>query len=252
MIPSAFLVPVSPPAPDEPVLLSEHLYSYDADVSPELRELGQRTMALAFLGWLMRSQTDLTARPVKGGGDGGGTRMTRTLATSAVHPGRPGIHAAESEPCHAGASPDDAMTAHAAPTAPPPRRSAEGGTGPLVVVESPYAGDVDRNLAYLRAALADCFARGEAPFASHGLYTQPGVLRDEVPEERAKGIAAGFLWGSVAPKRAFYLDYGWTPGMQAGLAEAFRLRQIIALRRLGGRWAQGKSRRRTTGRGTGW
>lgn len=40
----------------------------------------------------------------------------------------------------------------------------------LVVVESPYAGDVERNLRYLRAAMADCLARGEAPFASHGLY----------------------------------------------------------------------------------
>lgn len=52
----------------------------------------------------------------------------RNLATSAVDRESPGIHAAESEPCHAGASPNDAMIAHAAPTAPPPRRSAEGGT----------------------------------------------------------------------------------------------------------------------------
>lgn len=65
MTPAVFLVPVSPPAPDEPALLSDHLYSYDADVSPELREFGQRLVALSFLGWLMRSQTNLTARPVK-------------------------------------------------------------------------------------------------------------------------------------------------------------------------------------------
>jgi hypothetical protein len=54
----------------------------------------------------------------------------------------------------------------------------------LVVVESPYAGNIERNLRYLRACMADCLRRGEAPFASHGLYTQPGVLRDELPKDR--------------------------------------------------------------------
>jgi hypothetical protein len=57
----------------------------------------------------------------------------------------------------------------------------------LVVVESPYAGDVTRNLEYARAAMADCLARGEAPFASHALYTQIGVLDDTKPEERKLG-----------------------------------------------------------------
>lgn len=47
-----------------------------------------------------------------------------------------------------------------------------------VIVESPYAGDIERNMRYLRACLADCLRRGEAPFASHAIYTQPGVLDD--------------------------------------------------------------------------
>jgi hypothetical protein len=106
----------------------------------------------------------------------------------------------------------------------------------LVVVESPYAGDVERNLRYLRAAMADCLARGEAPFASHALYTQPGVLRDEVPEERTKGITAGFRWGEVASLRVFYTDLGWSGGMRAGLAEAQRLGQPVEHRTLPG-WA---------------
>jgi hypothetical protein len=36
--------------------------------------------------------------------------------------------------------------------------------------------------------------RGEAPIASHLLYTQPGVLNDGVPAERAHGIEAGLAW----------------------------------------------------------
>lgn len=67
-----------------------------------------------------------------------------------------------------------------------------------VVVESPYAGNVERNLAYARACLHDCLLRGEAPIASHLLYTQPGVLDDDRPEERKLGIEAGLVWGALA------------------------------------------------------
>jgi hypothetical protein len=56
-----------------------------------------------------------------------------------------------------------------------------------VVIESPYAGDVERNLRYVRACMRDCLLRGEAPYASHALYTQPDVLCDEIPEERQYG-----------------------------------------------------------------
>lgn len=114
----------------------------------------------------------------------------------------------------------------------------------LVVVESPYAGDVERNLRYLRACMADCFARGEAPFASHGLYTQPGVLRDEVPEERSKGIAAGFEWGRVAERRVFYTDLGWSRGMHQGLDEAKRMGQPCEFRCLGAYWGTASSARK--------
>jgi hypothetical protein len=106
----------------------------------------------------------------------------------------------------------------------------------LVVIESPYAGDVDRNLKYLRACMADCLARGEAPFASHALYTQPGVLRDEVPEERKKGITAGFAWGAFAAARVFYTDLGWSSGMRDGVKEARFLGQPVETRSLPG-WA---------------
>ena len=84
----------------------------------------------------------------------------------------------------------------------------------LVILESPYAGDVERNVAYARACMADCLRRGEAPIASHLLYTQPGVLDDHVPEERRLGINAGLAWGLVADMAVFYQDLGWSPGME--------------------------------------
>lgn len=73
---------------------------------------------------------------------------------------------------------------------------------------------------YLAAALRDCVLRGETPYASHGLLTLPGVLRDEVPEERERGIRAGFAWREVAHGTAFYVDLGWSNGMSAGSKHA--------------------------------
>ena len=85
----------------------------------------------------------------------------------------------------------------------------------LVYIESPYAGDVEHNLAYARRAMADSLARGESPFASHLLYTQPGILDDNDPVQRRQGIEAGFDWGQYADLAAFYLDLGWSEGMLA-------------------------------------
>lgn len=102
----------------------------------------------------------------------------------------------------------------------------------LVIIESPYAGEVDLNVAYARAAMRDSLNRGEAPIASHLLYTQPGILRDDVPEERQWGIDAGLAWRRVAEAAAFYVDRGWSGGMLAakGIYEAeglpFELRWI--------------------------
>src|SRR3990167_4164627 len=84
----------------------------------------------------------------------------------------------------------------------------------LVVIESPYAGDIDLNLRYLRACMKDCLMREEAPFASHALYTQPGVLDDNIMEERLLGIGAGFAWGDRADYVVFYVDLGESKGME--------------------------------------
>jgi hypothetical protein len=102
------------------------------------------------------------------------------------------------------------------------------------VIESPFAGDVTRNLRYVRAAMKDCLHRGESPFASHALYTQEGVLDDTVPEERKLGMEAGFTWGEAAQKVVAYTDLGITPGMERGLVIAKDRGLIIEIRQLGG------------------
>lgn len=89
-----------------------------------------------------------------------------------------------------------------------------------VIVETPYAGDVERNAHYARLCLHDCLTRGEAPFASHLLYTQESVLNDGIPEERQLGILAGLEWGFVAEATVVYMDYGISNGMKEGIKRA--------------------------------
>lgn len=89
---------------------------------------------------------------------------------------------------------------------------------PLVIVESPFAGPtpgtIARNLRYARMAIRDCITKGESPIASHLLYTQDGILLDTIPEERELGILCGYAWLRVAHKAVFYIDLGYSPGME--------------------------------------
>lgn len=87
-----------------------------------------------------------------------------------------------------------------------------------VILESPYAGDVERNIQYARQCLKDSLNRNEAPIASHLLYTQ--VLNDNVPNERELGIDAGLVWKDVADLHVFYIDYGMSKGMEYALEKA--------------------------------
>lgn len=105
-----------------------------------------------------------------------------------------------------------------------------------VIVESPYGSPDpeirERNVAYARAALRDCILRGESPYASHLLYTQPGILVDEVPEERQLGIDAGFVWRSLAKKTVVYQDLGISKGMEYGIKHAQSIGHEIEYRSL--------------------
>lgn len=74
---------------------------------------------------------------------------------------------------------------------------------------------IDRNVRYARRALLDSLERGEAPYASHLLYTQ--VLEDSTPEQRQHGLEAGWAWQSSADAIVVYTDFGVSDGMQAAI-----------------------------------
>lgn len=88
----------------------------------------------------------------------------------------------------------------------------------IVIVESPFAGNMEVNRAYAIKACADCFRRGEIPFASHLLY--PQILDELKPEEREQGITAGYKFWPLADRIVFYMDRGESPGMTRAMQRA--------------------------------
>lgn len=105
----------------------------------------------------------------------------------------------------------------------------------LVIVESPFMYQDDnedlraigqlRNITYARLALSDCLFRGEAPYASHLLLTQPFVLDDDDANERKLGIDAGLDWGDKADASVFYTDLGISTGMKYGKIRADKIKR---------------------------
>lgn len=107
----------------------------------------------------------------------------------------------------------------------------------LTILESPYAAETPEGIAinveYARACVRDSLERGEAPIASHLLYTQPGILRDEIAAERQWSIDAGLAWRSVAQASVVYTDLGITRGMEYGIKAAEEAGIPVEYRSLG-------------------
>jgi len=101
----------------------------------------------------------------------------------------------------------------------------------LVSIESPYAGDTERNITYAKRAMLDSIERDEAPFASHLLY--PQVLDDNDMFQRETGFACSFAWIQWADYLAVYTDYGISPGMQRAIDYAYEIEVAVFYRTIG-------------------
>ena len=102
---------------------------------------------------------------------------------------------------------------------------------PIVIIESPYAGKVNRNKKYARRCMRDSLDRGESPFVSHILYTQ--VLDDTNPDQRKVGMTAGFSFIPISSYTVVYEDYGISGGMQEGIKLAKALKHRVERRTIG-------------------
>lgn len=99
-----------------------------------------------------------------------------------------------------------------------------------VIIESPYAGDTEANVQYARACLLDSLHRGEAPLASHLLYTQ--VLDDNNVGHRNTGIEAGLAWLEYADLHVFYIDLGFSEGMKRAMVRSIEMGVEIEIRKI--------------------
>ena len=102
----------------------------------------------------------------------------------------------------------------------------------VVVLESPYAGNVERNVDYARVAMLDALHKLDAPFVGHLLYTQ--VLDDRDPAQRARGIAAHCAFISRADALVVYTDLGLSEGMKMAIEVAAKHKVPIERRSLEG------------------
>lgn len=107
----------------------------------------------------------------------------------------------------------------------------------LVVIESPLSAptreEIEINKDYAKRAMMDSLMMGEAPYASHLLFDQPGLLNDLETEPRDLGIRAGFAWGEKADLVAVYTDLGISDGMRRGIERAQDQQQPIQYRSIG-------------------
>ena len=98
----------------------------------------------------------------------------------------------------------------------------------IVILESPYSGDIQKNVAYAQRAMNDARERGEIVIMPHLLWTQHYLsplhfvcdwddkyeVKNGGREESLKQI---HLLRKMADKVIFYTDYGISSGMQDGL-----------------------------------
>ena len=92
--------------------------------------------------------------------------------------------------------------------------------GKLVYIASPYAGDVEGNVAFAKAACRYAAAKGYTPVAVHLMY--PQFLDDRVPKEREAGLKMGRRV-LAACEEIWLCGERMSAGMKAEEAEAKRL-----------------------------
>jgi len=114
-------------------------------------------------------------------------------------------------------------------------RAARASTYVPVLLESPFSGAPPE---YVHDCIRDCLERGEAPIASHVLYTQ--ALDDTVPEQRRWGILAGFSIRWLTARTVVYTDLGISGGMQEGIEHAKGIEHEIEYRSLA-EWCTGRA-----------
>lgn len=103
----------------------------------------------------------------------------------------------------------------------------KGEKGEIVMIESPYSGDIDRNVRYLQLAMLETgVIYGQLAYASHSYMTQHPLHKnyfvcDYNPKwdvlTRDQAIEMSQRMRHRCDQTIFYTDLGWSSGMKAAL-----------------------------------
>lgn len=93
----------------------------------------------------------------------------------------------------------------------------------VVMIESPYSGDIDRNVRYLSLATLHSGTLGELPYSSHSYMTHPRAknffVSDYDPKwdvwTRDQAIERSHVMRHRCDRTVFYTDLGWSSHMKA-------------------------------------
>lgn len=97
------------------------------------------------------------------------------------------------------------------------------------IIESPFAGNVQRNRLYARLGMHIALTEhNESPLAFHTIYTQ--CLSDADPSHRKMGIQRSFPWYGVADKIIYMIDRGISTGMHDGFITAKEMGRTVEFR----------------------
>lgn len=111
----------------------------------------------------------------------------------------------------------------------------------LVFVESPYSGDIDRHVRYLKLCKYDAWARGELGVASHDDMTQHPVCAAWYVSDydrkwdvytRAQAIEGAQALRHTCAKTVIYTDLGMSTGMKYGIEYCKKHDIEVELRKL--------------------
>ncbi len=115
----------------------------------------------------------------------------------------------------------------------------------VVILESPYSGNIQRNIAYAQRCMADSRENhGEIPIVPHLLWTQhhlhPTHFVSDYSEKytlkncgRDVSIKQIEIFRQKADKIVFYVDYGFSKGMEYGLFHCKRNKIPYEKRKIG-------------------
>ena len=79
-----------------------------------------------------------------------------------------------------------------------------------IAIESPYSGNIARNVRYLAWCVRYVYDCGHAASAGHGLGP---CAQSEEPLHRAHGLAADARFREICDETWYFADLGWSAGM---------------------------------------